>query len=29
MAQFPGAFLGDADPFGQNDRGDALAWLII
>ena len=25
MAQFPGAFLRDADPFGQNDRGDAFA----
>jgi hypothetical protein len=25
MAQFPGAFLRDANPFGQNDRGDAFA----
>ena len=25
VAQFPGAFLRDANPFGQNDRGDAFA----
>lgn len=25
MAQFPGAFLRDANPFGQNYRGDAFA----
>ena len=25
MAQFPGAFLRDTDPFGQNYRGDAFA----
>ena len=25
MAQFPGAFLKNTNPFGQNDRGDAFA----